>query len=139
MKSFFVDTNVLLDLLGQREPFGADAAQLLEAAVRKEVVVYVSGLSFSHIDYVLRKTMTVAERLYKMTRLASIVEIIPLDRLIIEATFTLGFADFEDGLQYCAARAVPAIEAIVTRDPKGFAAGALPVLTPPAALAALLS
>lgn len=138
MKSFFVDTNVLLDLLGQREPFGADAAQLLEAAVRKEVIVYVSGLSFSHIDYALRKTMPAAERLYKVTRLASIVEIIPLDRPVIEAAFTLGFADFEDGLQYCAARAVPAIAAIVTRDPKGFAAGALPVLTPPAALAALL-
>ncbi|AMR27431.1 hypothetical protein A0257_10210 [Hymenobacter psoromatis] len=74
-----------------------------------------------------------------MTRLASIIEIIPLDRPVIEATFELGFADFEDGLQYCAARAVPAIEAIVTRDPKGFTAGSLLVLTPPAALVALLS
>ena len=83
--------------------------------------------------------MPAAERLYKMTRLASIVEIIPLDRPVIEAAFALGFADFEDGLQYCAARAVPAIAAIVTRDPKGFAAGTLPVLTPPAALAAILS
>ncbi len=137
MKSFFVDTNVLLDLLGQREPFGANAAHLLDAAARKEVILYVSALSFSHIDYALRKTTAAAARLYKMTQLASVVEIIPLDRLVIEATFTLGFADFEDGLQYCAARTVPAIEAIVTRDPKGFAAGALPVLTPPEALARL--
>lgn len=137
MRHFFIDTNVLLDLLGQREPFGADAAQLVEAAVRQEVVLYVSGLSFSHIDYALRKTMAASERLYKMARLATIVTIIPLDRPIIEAALTLGFADFEDGLQYCAARAVPAIEALVTRDPKGFAAGALPVLTPPAVLARL--
>lgn len=72
-----------------------------------------------------------------MTELGASVNIIPLNRTIIEAALTLGFADFEDGLQYCAARSVPAIEAIVTRDPKGFAAGALPVLTPPAALARL--
>ena len=137
MKHFFVDTNVLLDLLGQREPFGAAAAQLVEAAVRKEVVLYVAALSFSHIDYVLRKTMATPERLYKMSRLASVVEIIPLDREVIEATLTLSFPDFEDGLQYCAARTVPAIEAIVTRDPRGFAAGALLVLTPPGVLARL--
>lgn len=58
-------------------------------------------------------------------------------RPVIEAALTLGFADFEDGLQYCAARSVPAIEAIIARNPKGFAAGALPVLTPPTALARL--
>jgi len=69
-----------------------------------------------------------------MTQLADLVEIIPTGRPVIEAALTLGFADFEDGLQYCAARSVPAI---VTRDPKGFAAGMLPVLTTPAALARL--
>lgn len=37
-------------------------------------------------------------------------------------------------MQYAAARAVAAIETIVTRDPKGFAAGALPVLAPTEAL-----
>ncbi len=135
MKHFFVDTNVLLDLLGQRTPFGAAAAQLVEAAVQKEVVLYVSSLSFSHIDYALRKTITAPERLQRMATLARLVEIIPIDRQIVEAAFGLGFADFEDGLQYCAALAVPALEAIVTRDPKGFVAGVLPVLTPPAALA----
>lgn len=138
MKRFFVDTNVLLDLLGQREPFGADAARLLDAAVRRELVLHMSALSFSQIDYILRKAMPVAERLYKMTRLASIVEIIPIGRPVIEAALQLGFADFEDGLQYYAARTVPAIAGIATRDLKGFAAGALPVLSPPEGLAQLV-
>ncbi len=137
MKHFFVDTNVLLDLLGKREPFGVLAAQLLDMAVNREVTLYVSALSFSHIDYILRKTMAAPERLYKMARLASVLTIISIDRTVIEAAFNLGFTDFEDGLQYCAARTVPAIEAIVTRDPKGFASGTLSILTPAAALAQL--
>lgn len=137
MKHFFVDTNVLLDLLGKREPFGALAAQLLDMAVNREVTLYISALSFSHIDYILRKTMAAPERLYKMARLASMLAIVPIDRTVIEAALNLGFADFEDGLQYCAARTVPAIEAIVTRDPKGFASGTLPTLTPAAALTQL--
>ena len=137
MNHFFVDTNVLLDFLAQRDPFTLAAEQLFEAVVQGKVTLYASGLSFSHIDYALRKVLAAPERLAKMTQLAGLVEIIPVGRPVIEATLTLGFADFEDGLQYCAARTVPAIEAIVTRDPKGFAAGARPVLTPPAALAQL--
>ena len=137
MKHFFVDTNVLLDFLAQREPFTAVAEQLFEAAVQARVTLHVSSLSFSHIDYTLRKVLPATERLFKMTQLSGLVEIIPIGRSVIEAALALGFADFEDGLQYCAARTVPAIEALVTRDPKGFAAGTLPVLTPPEALVRL--
>ena len=116
---------MLLDFIAQREPFTAVAQQLFEATVLLRAALYVSGLSFGHLDYTLRKALPAAERLLKMTQLADLVEIIPTGRPVIEAALTLGFADFEDGLQYCAARTVPAIEAIVTRDPKGFAAGAL--------------
>lgn len=137
MKHLFVDTNVLLDFLAQREPFTSEAKRLFEAAIQTQATLYASGLSFSHIDYTLRKVLPAAERLANMSSLAELAEIIPVGRPVIAAALILGFADFEDGLQYCAARSVPAIEAIVTRDPKGFAAGALPVLTPPAALARL--
>jgi predicted nucleic acid-binding protein len=137
MNHFFVDTNILLDLLGQREPFGAAAAQLLERAVHQETTLHVSALSFSHIDYILRKAMPAPERLYKMARLASVLTIVTVDQTVVENALYAGFPDFEDGLQYCAALTVPGIEAIITRDPKGFASGVLPVLTPPEALVRL--
>ena len=137
MRHFFIDTNVLLDFLTQRPPFTAIAEHLFEAGIQARATLYASGLSFSHIDYTLRKVLPATERLVKMTQLSSLVEIIPVGRPVIEAALVLGFADFEDGLQYCAARAVPALEAIITRDPKGFAVGALPVFTPPEALARL--
>ncbi len=76
------------------------------------------------------QTNLAPERLIKLLDLTKLVEIIPIDRAVIEAALTLGFADFEDAIQYCAAHAVPAIEAIVTRDLRGFAAGTLPVLSP---------
>jgi predicted nucleic acid-binding protein len=125
----------LLDFLLRRDGFGPAALRLFAASDAGLVKLYASGLSFSHIYYTMRKTNLASERLAALQELADLVEIIPIGRPVIEAALVLGFADFEDGLQYCAARSVPAIEAIVTRDPKGFAAGALPVLTPPAALA----
>jgi predicted nucleic acid-binding protein len=135
MKHYFIDTNVLLDFLLRRDGFGPDALRLFAASDVGLVKLYVSGLSFSHIYYTMRKTNLASERLAALQELADLVEIVPIGRHIIEGALALGFADFEDGLQYCAARSLPAIQAIVTRDPKGFAAGALPVLTPPAALA----
>ena len=137
MRHYFIDTNVLLDFLLRRDGFGPDALGLFAAGDSGQARLYASSLSFSHIYYALRKTSPAAERLAALTDLAASIEIISIGRSVIEAALALGFADFEDGLQYCAARTVPAIEAIVTRDPKGFAAGTLPVLTPPEALARL--
>lgn len=137
MRHYFVDTNVLLDFVLLRDSFGPVAQRLFEASATGYVALYASGLSFSHVYYTMRKTNAAAERLSALSELAALVEIIPIGRPVIEASLTLGFADFEDGLQYCAARTIPTIEAIVTRDPRGFATGALPVLTPPEALARL--
>lgn len=137
MKHYFLDANILLDFLLRRDGFGPNALQLLKASEDGRAKFYVSSLVFSQLYYTLRKTNTATERIIALQELAGLVEIIPVGRPVIEAALTLGFTDFEDGLQYCAARTVPAIEAIVTRDHKGFASGALPVLTPPEALARL--
>lgn len=137
MRHLFLDTNVLLDFVLKRDGFGPAAHQLFLAAEADKAVLYAAALSFSHIYYTLRKTNSPAERIRALTELAASVNIIPLTRPVIEAALTLGFADFEDGLQYCAARTVPTVEAIITRDPRGFTAGTLPVLAPPAALARL--
>lgn len=137
MKQYFIDTNVLLDFLLRRDTFGPDALRLFAAGDAGLIKLYASGLAFSHIYYTMRKVSPAAERRLALLELAELVEIIPVGRSVIEAALALGFADFEDGLQYCAARTVPALAAIVTRDPKGFAAGAMPVLSPPEALAQL--
>ncbi|QKG51280.1 type II toxin-antitoxin system VapC family toxin [Hymenobacter sp. BRD67] len=134
MKHYFVDTNVLLDFLIQREPFGAETLQLFEAGARGLAKLYVSSLSFSHIYYALRKTNPAPERIDKLLKLARLVHIIPVDRNVLEEALQLGFADFEDGIQYSAALAVAAVAAIVTRDPKGFSASQLHVLSPAEAL-----
>lgn len=124
----------MLDFLGQRVPWGNDVVKLPEVAAQKAVALRIASFS-SYIDHAWRKTLTAAERLQRITSPARLAEIIPIARAIVEAALGLDFTDFEDGLPYCAARAVPASEAIVTHDPRGFTAGVRPVLAPPATLA----
>lgn len=134
MRHFFVDTNVLLDLLTRREPFDQEAGLLLDAAVRGRVRLYVASLSFSHIHYVLRKTNTPAERTDKLLKLARLTQVVAVDETVILRALESQSRDFEDAIQQFAATGIAAITAIVTRDPKGFATGELPALSPAEAL-----
>lgn len=138
MKHFFLDTNVVVDFLTRRGNFAVAAAELFEAALAGQVTLYVASLSFSNIHYILRKENTPAERTIKLTKLAQLVQIVGVDASIVQLALASGSADFEDALQYFAAASVPAIEAIVTRDPKGFRYSSLPVITPVEALQQLV-
>lgn len=73
-----------------------------------------------------------------LTELAQQVQIVGVDAAIIRQALASGSADFEDAVQHFAATSIPAIEAIVTRDPKGFRVSLLPVITPVESLAQLL-
>lgn len=130
MRHWFLDTNVLIDLLTQRENFWLEAAQLFEASKQQQVRLYATSLSFSHVYYVLRKTNSPAERRDKLFKLALLTQIIAIDGAVITQALGSELADFEDAIQYFAALTVPAITHVVTRDPKGFAVGTLPVLSP---------
>jgi len=135
MRHYFLDTNVVIDFLTRRGAFAVPAAKLFEASVLGKATLYVASLSFSNINYVLRKENTLAERIDKLTKLARLVQIVSVDSHAVQAALASNFTDFEDALQYFAATAVPSIEAIVTRDPKGFRSSTLPVLTPTEAVA----
>lgn len=136
MSSFFVDANVLLDFLMRREPFAIPAAELFQLADERKIQLYCSSLSFSQVHYVLRKVVGSAQARSLLLDIADIVTIVAVDSRNVNDALHSSFADFEDVLQYFAALAEePTIAVIVTRDPRGFAAGTLPGLSPPEALA----
>ncbi|MBF9223583.1 type II toxin-antitoxin system VapC family toxin [Hymenobacter ruricola] len=129
MRHYLLDTNVLIDYLINREPFGRDAVELMEAGVSGEARFYVASLSFANIEYVTRRLTTAAHARLLLDRLMPMVEILSLNAAIIRQTLDSNFTDFEDGIQYFTALTEPAIAAIITRDPKGFRRSALPVLS----------
>jgi predicted nucleic acid-binding protein len=135
MKQWFLDTNVLIDFLLNRPPFALDAATLLELARRQQLQLYTSSLSFATAYYLVRKTRPHDQTLAALVTLTQLIQVAAVDAATVQQALQAGFPDFEDALQYFAAKAVPAITAIITRDPKGFRSGALPVLTPTEAVA----
>ena len=51
----FLDTNLMLDLLGEREPFYDTAAKIATLADKGKIKLIVSALSYSTIFYILSK------------------------------------------------------------------------------------
>lgn len=137
MKSYLLDTNVLLDYLTRRPPFGEDAVELMQAGADGAVRLYAVSLSFANIEYIVRRQTSATQARVLLLQLERLVGILAVDGDIIRRALGSHFTDFEDGIQYFTTLTQPAITAIITRDPKGFRDSDLPILSPAQAIAEL--
>ena len=125
----FLDTNVLLDFLGERDPFYISAAKIATLADERSLQIIVSALSFATISYFLTKYEGLEKAKVKLRKFKIICEICELDELIIEKGLNSDFPDFEDSLQYYSALRSDC-DIIITRNGKDFKKSELPVMTP---------
>ena len=127
MKHYFVDTNVIIDLLLNRE--GADAAAaLLDGAERGDYKLSLCALSYTNIYYSLRKYLSHEERINCLTQIGEVLLSAPVDGNVITAALHSGWNDFEDAVQYCSAVSARIIDGIVTRNEKDFALSKIPII-----------
>lgn len=124
----FLDTNIMLDLLGQRQPFYDSIAKIASLADKDEVHLTVSALSYATVNYFLSKYDTPAIAREKLRKFKIISTIIGVDEWIVEKGLSSNFTDFEDALQYfCALKGDCNI--LLTRNPKDFKLSELPIMT----------
>lgn len=129
MKKILIDTNIVLDLLGKRDPFYEDAAKLFSIADRGKVKLYVSSLTIANLNYVLSKLKNAKEARAILLKFKIIVEVLELNDKIIELSLNdNSFKDFEDGLQYYTALENQ-LDLIITRNLKGYKSSKLPFMT----------
>ena len=96
----FLDTNVILDYLQERDGFEAVLDILGMAVDKKEYCVYTSFLSIADSAYILRKTHD-NERLKSVFKnIMGFCNVLPMnDMQIYEAVRSGTSPDFEDNLQ----------------------------------------
>jgi len=125
----FLDTNVMLDLLGEREPFYLSSAKIATLADKRKLKINVSALSFATVSYFLTKYEGVKKTKEKLRKFKVISGICELDELIIEKGLNSDFSDFEDSLQYYSALRAEC-DIIITRNGKDFKKSQIPIMTP---------
>jgi predicted nucleic acid-binding protein len=125
----FLDTNVVIDLLGEREKYYDAVAKIATLAEKDKIQIVVSALTYSTVYYILSKYEKQENVKNKIKKFKIIAVTSDLTDKIIEKGLNSKFKDFEDSLQYyCALKEDCKI--IITRNGKDFQDSAIPVLSP---------
>ena len=124
-----LDTNIILDGFLARELFVEEAKALLNAIQSQQVEGFVTATTLTDIFYIVRReTKSMQQAREAVSRTLRLMQICPVDRRILEAAFASNVNDFEDAVQLACAIA-KSLDAIITRDPQGFAGATLPILS----------
>ncbi|WP_293322000.1 PIN domain-containing protein [Microcoleus sp. PH2017_12_PCY_D_A] len=110
-------------------PFFQDAELLFQAIEAGQIIGYVTATTLTDIFYISRKhTRSVEQARQAVSETLTAMVICPIDRAVLESAFNSGLVDFEDAVQIFGAVA-QGLDAILTRDSKGFLSSPIPVLS----------
>ncbi|MGD9327792.1 MAG: PIN domain-containing protein [Cyclobacteriaceae bacterium] len=129
-QSIFIDTDIVLDFLLNREPFSSYASIIFSLSEEKKIKVYISPLTISNCYYILRKIASHAKVIKNLQKLLLISNITSISRQDVALALNSNFKDLEDALQHYSAISHAKIDVIVTRNVKDYKNSELPVMTP---------
>ena len=117
MKKVFLDTNVLMDFVENREK-REYAETIIELGKIGAIQLYASYLSYANMGYILRDRPT-PERYESVRMMRQPVVVLPCDANQLDAGLNSEVKDFEDMLQYQCALAA-GCDVVVTNNKKDF-------------------
>jgi predicted nucleic acid-binding protein len=131
----FVDTNVLMDVMVNREPFFGKSARVWYLAETGQVNAAISTITLPNLHYLLRREHGGGFAREAMGILRDLFQLVPFDLKIVNQAVDSDIDDFEDAIQFFSAISAGATT-LITRNPKHFPAKDIAVLTPEEFLAA---
>ena len=114
----FLDTNILLDLLLEREGYEL-CARIFQLKDDGTIELCASVLTMINVAYVYRKTVGQSSAVGNLKYISALLDVLPMDNDTIQQALYLEGKDFEDILQYiCAAQ--NHCDCVITRNSKDF-------------------
>jgi predicted nucleic acid-binding protein len=129
MKQILLDTDVILDLFLDREPFAENAAVLWKAHETGHLTAYISAITPVNLFYVARKLKGYELARQAVTELLNSLPVCLVNLTVLQNGLAIGFKDFEDAVQHASAVAA-GLEGIITRNISDYKPAKLPVFTP---------
>jgi len=125
----FIDSDVILDVATEREPFFGDSQAVLALAEAGVFLPYTSPNSITTIYYIYKKLSSSVEARNFIKDLIEIVHVAGVDNEVIVHALESRFFDFEDSVRhFCAVR--NRCDFIVTRNTTDYSFSEVQVLNP---------
>lgn len=131
-----LDTNIVLDLLLQREPFYKDALEIFSFIELKKIDGYLCATTMTTIHYLVSKTLKKNQSNKVIEDLLQLFKIAEVNKDVLLSSVKHNGIDFEDSVLYTSAKFAD-IDVIVSRDKKGFKKSKVLVQEPNEFLASL--
>ena len=125
-----IDTNVILDVLLQRQQFIQASAGVILLSEKNIIEGYVTASAITDIFYVTNNTYKDKQK--TMNLLKSVLKTVNIAAVTGEEIYRaldLNWNDFEDAVQYTAGEHIQA-DYIITRDLGGYEGSSIPVIQP---------
>ena len=125
-----IDTNIILDVLLEREPFFEQSAQILKLCEERKIHGFISASTATDIFYLVRKALGSTDEAYTaLGNILKIVRILTVTNEDVNKAFLIKAKDFEDCLlAVCAVS--NKCDGIATRNGKDFQSFDIPTFTP---------
>ncbi len=125
----FLDSDVILDLLTEREPHLEAVINLFIEIQNKKISAYTSPVVIANVFYIMDRH-TNKDRAHKaLIKIKSLIKVLSCGDDEIELALSSDFTDFEDSIQYYTALNHK-IDFIITRNVKDYKNANMNVVTP---------
>ena len=118
-KKLFVDSDIILDVLAQRDMYYESAAEIFDLGYAKKLDLYTTAVVFANVFYIIRKKFGMEKSREYIKNLRLIIKVLPINEKIVDEALSSKISDFEDGLQYFSAKE-NRIPIILTRNIKDY-------------------
>ena len=123
----FIDSDIILDLLLEREGFYEYAALIFENSEKGNIYVFTSSISIANISYIIRKEIKNSKKVKEYIKnLIEFIHILSVEESTIQEALETDFLDFEDSIQYITA-VQNQMDYILTRNKKDYKTSSIKV------------
>ncbi len=131
-----VDTNVVLDVLLDRQPFADAASQVFALVEESRIAGFLCATTITTVDYLLGQALAPEQARGALQQLLGLFEIAPVNRSVLEHALRSKIADFEDAVLEQAG-CLAGVDAITTRNVSDFRKATVTVFDPAELIAAV--
>ena len=116
----FIDANVLIDYLTDREPFATDARDIVKLSEEAHVKIFTTVSIILICLYFGRKAVGIQKTKIVLQQLLPLLHILETSKDDINRALISSANDHEDAIQYFTALSDKRIKFFITRNPKDF-------------------
>jgi predicted nucleic acid-binding protein len=125
----FLDTDVILDLLTERDPHFEPAVELFLDIQNKAIRAYTSPVVIANIFYILNRHFDRKKAIQSLIKIRTLVGVLNCGDRTIDSALSSDFTDFEDAIQYYTALENN-IDILITRNVKDYKTASINITTP---------